>query len=193
MNHKGILVGIVLCLAVVMSANAASRKKNQLREAVNLFNEGLGQPEEQMRTGWGQMGTMEQSTDGQKHFIVTAFDEGRFTYIPGRPGYGTATTTGQIDDRGRVSATTTTTDSPPVQTTAFYMHYRTVFYFDAEGKVYRWEGQECSAPFQKYTQFTDFWKVHVKWEPVMAWELRADKKGNMKPVNVAKYHGLFWR
>jgi hypothetical protein len=93
-----------------------------------------------------------------------------------------------VDRQGNISLDTTTTDHPPTDSFGVYIHVRTDFYFDASGKVYRWEAYEWP---NNNRELTEYQKTHSRWEILDIRELRPDKKGRMKPVKVGNYQG-FW-
>jgi hypothetical protein len=185
MNTR-ILIGIA-CLATVLPIRAESRRSKLLK----LYDEMLGKTEAQMRREWcipqrreciqeipsGERTWMR----GQKMFVSETYDAG-FLYAPGHPAYATSTTTGQVDRRGNISATTTTTETPAAEGGGFYLHWRSIFYFDADGRVYRWEIEQCASGSRKFSEQT----THTDWEVAGVRELRPDKKGAMKVITVQK-------
>jgi hypothetical protein len=186
MMNARILIGII-CFATAMPTSAKTKAILKLLDAT------LGQTEDQMREGWGgpiqDIPTGERTWMRGRKMLMTATNDSGFMYVPDQPGYATSTTTGRVDRRGNISATTTTTETPPAQGGGFYMHWRTVFYFDAERKVYRWEIEQCSSLAPKLHDQT----THTPWEIVGVRELRPDKKGQMKAFTVQKPSVLGWR
>ena len=173
---------LVLTVGMLSALPTFAEKEKKI---VLLLNEQLGKTEEQMKADWSPSG-IEQLPDGRKKLVV----EGDPIYrsSPGRPGYTTSKTTGQVDRQGNVSLETTTTDHPAPEAFGVYIHVRTDFFFDATGKVYRWEAYLWPS---KNREVTGDQKAHAHWELVDIRELRADKKGKLKPTKMGDYQG-FW-
>jgi hypothetical protein len=169
---------------LVSTVPALAKKDNHI---VQILNEQLGKTESEMAT-WTWDSSIEQLQDGRKrliHFIA----EPVFLSSPGQQGYTESTTSGQVDRRGNISLDTTTIDHPPTDPIGLYLHIRTIFYFNSEGKVYRWEaygGPTYSRNLDEYD------KAHLRWELLDARELRVDRKGRTKAVKVGDYQGFWW-
>jgi hypothetical protein len=129
-------------------------------------------------------------TVGRKRFVEATRDGG-FLYIPGRPAYANSTTVGQVDSRGNIYATTTTSETPGTQSGGFYVHWRTILYVGTDGKSYRWEIQQCVSGAPRLSDdtvpyMTPGYTIHTPWEVVASKELRQDKKGAPKIVTIQK-------
>jgi len=129
-------------------------------------------------------------TPGRKMVIERTHDAG-FVYLPGHPAIANSTTTGQVDRRGNIYATTTTTETPAVEDGGFYVHWRNIFYLDASGKIYKWEVQQCvSHSFTLSDDTVQYgapgYTPRTPWEVVAARELQQDKKGTPKIVTIQK-------
>lgn len=176
-------LSIFLCLSGLVAAIPGLAEKE--KKIVQLLNQNFGKTEQQMIADWGTA-DIEQLQDGRKRFVVVS--EPVFRSSPGQPGYTTSKTTGQVDRQGNVSLDTTTTDHPPADAIGLYIHTRTIFYFNAQGTVYRWEAYEYPTDARELTEYQ---QAHPRWEVLDIRELRPNKKGKLTPVKVGNYEG-FW-